>query len=280
MSESWSCIDNSVGEMDEGCGFRYRRSSGDGRPSRCLGRISLVNLGASSDRVRKSSGGTLGAVKLENDLAAVLSAWSDAVRFDLKDLKRAVVAGKASTMSVTSAVRISSLSSGPKWSSGWSNTQSSFGGEETSLSLRSGSDLRLMESGVLMLSQCDENDGSSKSNEGGIVASDSLDIDLDVANISFSCSILCKLPYSSSDSSTRPSSKSRGEPTTDDGVSESSCFHSWISSSIDIRLSTGAGLRRRAGILGIAVTASKAATAGGIESALCVEEARAGLPPF
>ena len=67
-------MDSSVGEIGAGCGFRYRRSSGEGRPSRCFGRISLVNFGDSNDRVRKSSGGTLGAVKFENDLAADLSA--------------------------------------------------------------------------------------------------------------------------------------------------------------------------------------------------------------
>jgi hypothetical protein len=45
------------------------------------------------DRVRKSSGGIMGAVRLENDLAADLSARSDAVRFDLKaDLRGGVEA--------------------------------------------------------------------------------------------------------------------------------------------------------------------------------------------
>lgn len=146
--------------------------------------------------------------------------------------------------------------------------QSSLGGEETILSLRSGNDLRLMESGVLILSQCEEYDGSSKSNDGGMVARDSLEIDLEVENESFSCSMLCRLPYSSSDSSTRPSSKSNGEPTKEDGTSVSSCFHSWINSSIDIRLSARAGLRRRWGIFGIDVTASSAATAGGMASGL------------
>lgn len=113
MSASCSCIDNSVGEIGAGCGFRYRRRAGDGRPSTIFGRISLVNLGASKDRVRKSSGGTLGAVKFEKDFAADLSAWSDAVRLDLNVLKRAVVAGRESITSATSVVMISSHSSGP-----------------------------------------------------------------------------------------------------------------------------------------------------------------------
>lgn len=36
------------------------------------------------ERVSRSSEGMLGAVKLEKDFAAVLSAWREAVRFDLK----------------------------------------------------------------------------------------------------------------------------------------------------------------------------------------------------
>lgn len=39
--------------------------------------------------------------------------------------------------------------------------QSSFGGDETTFSLRSGSDLRPIESGVLMLSQWEAYDGFS-----------------------------------------------------------------------------------------------------------------------
>jgi hypothetical protein len=40
--------------------------------------------------VRRSSGGTLGAVKFENDFAADLIAWSEAVKLDLNDLNLAV----------------------------------------------------------------------------------------------------------------------------------------------------------------------------------------------
>jgi hypothetical protein len=36
------------------------------------------------DRVRKSSGVTIGVVRVENDIAAVLRAFREAVRFDLK----------------------------------------------------------------------------------------------------------------------------------------------------------------------------------------------------
>jgi hypothetical protein len=72
-----------------------------------------VNLGDSSDRVRKSSGGTLGAVKLEKDLAADLSAWRDAVKFDLNDRNRSV-GGAGGAASLMSVVMTSSHSSGPK----------------------------------------------------------------------------------------------------------------------------------------------------------------------
>jgi hypothetical protein len=100
-------------------------------------------------------------------------------------------------------------------------------------------------------------------------------MDLDVRKEAFSCSMLITLLYSSSDSSTRPSSRSIGEPDSDGGVSESSCLHSCISSSMDILLSIVDLFRRRAGILGIAVTASKAATAGGSAFASWLYEERA-----
>lgn len=50
------------------------------------GRISggYFGEGESMERVRRSSGGMLGAAKLEKDFAAVLSAVREAVRFDLK----------------------------------------------------------------------------------------------------------------------------------------------------------------------------------------------------
>jgi hypothetical protein len=92
---------------------------------------------------------------------------------------------------------------------------------------------------------------------------ESLEIDLEVMKDAFSGSVLVTLLSSSSDSSIRPSSRSMGEPDSDDGISESSCFHSCISSSMEMVLSVVERCRRRAGILGMVVTASKAATAGG-----------------
>ena len=71
-----------------------------------------------------------------------------------------------------------------------------------------------------------------------------------------------------------------GDPDNEAGISRSSCFHSWISSSIDIFLSGVERLQRRGGGLGIAVIASKAATAGGSASGLWLLEERAVLPPF
>jgi len=72
-----------------------------------------VNLGDNNDRVRKSSGGTLGAVKFENDLAADLSAWSEAVKLDLNDLNRSFE-GIGVTSSLMSGMMMSSHSSVPK----------------------------------------------------------------------------------------------------------------------------------------------------------------------
>ena len=105
--------------------------------------------------------------------------------------------------------------------------QSSLGGDEMILSLRSGSDnVRRNESGVPGTSHWEAYEGLSKSREGGEVAMESLDTDLAMSSGSLSCSKLRKLPQSSSKSSTRPSRRSMGEPTTDEGASESSCFHS------------------------------------------------------
>lgn len=141
-SASCSCIDSSVGEMGAGCGFRYRRSSAEGVPVICFGRISLVNFGDNRDLVSRSSGGTLGAVKFENDFAADLSAWKDAVRLDLNDLNRSEETVGGVTTSGISIVSRSSQSSGWNCSNGWSKMQSSFGGDETILSRRSDNDLR------------------------------------------------------------------------------------------------------------------------------------------
>lgn len=138
--------------MGDGCGFKYRRNSAEGSPSTCLGRISLVKMGDSKARVRKSSGGILGAVKLEKDLAADLMACNDAVRFDLNDLNRSVDGGNNDAILAISDDLILSVSSASEWSNGWSATQSSVGGDEIILSLRSVTDVRRKESGVLRLS--------------------------------------------------------------------------------------------------------------------------------
>lgn len=159
--------------------------------------------------------------------------------------------------------------------------QSSFGGEDTTFSRRSDSDL-VYELGVLSSSHVEVKDGAFMSKDGGIVDRESLDMERVVTDCgkSFSCSSLTRLPYSSSDSSTRPRSRSNGEPTTDAGNSMSSCFHSWINSSMDIRLSIAEPFLRRCGIFGIAVTASRAATAGGMASGLWFFEECCGLPPL
>lgn len=84
----------------------------------CLGRISLVNFGDKSDLVRRSSGGTLGAVKFEKDFAADLSAWNDAVRLDLNDLNLSEETVGGVTTSGISMLAMSSHSSALKCNSG------------------------------------------------------------------------------------------------------------------------------------------------------------------
>lgn len=69
-------------------GFRYRLRAGVGVSSSRGGIRSSVNGTRGSmeiiDRVKKSSGVTIGVVNAENDRAADLSAFREAVRLDLK----------------------------------------------------------------------------------------------------------------------------------------------------------------------------------------------------
>lgn len=69
-------------------GFRYRRRAGVGVSSSRGGIRSSVNGTRGSiemiDRVKKSSGVTIGVVRAEKDRAADLRAFNEAVRFDLK----------------------------------------------------------------------------------------------------------------------------------------------------------------------------------------------------
>jgi len=68
-------------------GFKYRRRAGVGVSSNLGGIRSSVNGTRGSiemiDRVRKSSGVIIGAVRLESDFAADRSAFNEAVKFDL-----------------------------------------------------------------------------------------------------------------------------------------------------------------------------------------------------
>ncbi len=52
--------------------------AGVGTPCSGFGRISLVKRGERRGRVRRSSAGTLGAVKFEKDFAADFRAWREA----------------------------------------------------------------------------------------------------------------------------------------------------------------------------------------------------------
>jgi hypothetical protein len=83
----------------------YRRSAGSGTPAKVRGRISEAYRDEKSERVRKSSEGSDGAVKLEKAFAAERMAWKDAVRLDLKDdfevdlvaVERGVEGGRTAT---------------------------------------------------------------------------------------------------------------------------------------------------------------------------------------
>lgn len=136
--------------------------AGVGTPWNSFGRISLVKRGASRERVSRSSGGMEGAVKLEKDLAADLRAWKEAVRLDLKEDRAFVVAERVSWIRMTwtswSAMSMLLVLSAEKERSGWSWTQSSFGGEEMVFSLRE-------KEGVMGLLH-DTDDWSSNSREG------------------------------------------------------------------------------------------------------------------
>lgn len=115
-------------------GFKYLRRAGVGVSSSSGGMRSSVNGTRGSiemiERVRKSSGVIIGAVRLEKDLAAERSAFRDAVRFDLNaDLRtgspRSIVFGcdviprlfcdRSNTRKSSSSISISGEDNG--WSS-------------------------------------------------------------------------------------------------------------------------------------------------------------------
>jgi len=126
-------------------GFMYRRNAGSGTPDIVFGRISegylkLTVAGERMERVRRSSGGREGAVKLEKDFAAVLRARREAVRLDFRVDFGFVVGwervGKALGFQGVGSV-------GEVGRSGCSSQLiASLGGEETVFSFRSEGDLR------------------------------------------------------------------------------------------------------------------------------------------
>lgn len=121
----------------------YRRKAGSGTPSMSRGRISggyFADAGERIERVRRSSEGMDGAVKLENDFAAVRRARSEAVRLDLKVNFEGfgLGLGKDDRCGLKD-----SGSTGEVGRRGWSSRLiSSFGGEETVFSFRSRGDFR------------------------------------------------------------------------------------------------------------------------------------------
>jgi hypothetical protein len=126
------------------------------------------------------------------------------------------------------------------------------------------------------------NDGVS---DGAEEAIESLDTDRDDSRVtSFSSSSSANMLSSSSSSvsSAGSNNTSRGVLNPSDEGIPSSCLHSWMSSSIDIRLCRAAGRRRLIRLGGgIAVTANKAATAGGNAFESCFSLSfRPVLPPY
>ena len=97
-------------------GFRYRRRAGVGISSSRGGIRSSVNGTCGSieiiDLVRKSSGVTMGAVRVENDLAADANTRKEAVRLDLKaDLRGLSTSISSSCSGFVKALKSSSSNS-------------------------------------------------------------------------------------------------------------------------------------------------------------------------
>lgn len=106
------------------------------------------------ERVRKSSAGMEGAVKLEKDLAADLSASRDAVKLDLKvDVRvdgedRREVGRLGTGVDSVGDVSLSSSSDLGKCNRGWSSSQDCDSGDKNDFALRSNSLALLIPSGV------------------------------------------------------------------------------------------------------------------------------------
>lgn len=165
-----------------------------------------------------SSDGILGAVKFEKDLAADLSAFSDAVRLDLNvDLGLMV---RPCRSRVISGITVTTESDRDTGRSGWSS-HSSTGGDETIFSLlglslrerRLPKDGREASDGALMVDMV-----LSAASSDGVDAIESLDTERDdMKPTSFSSSISCKLAASSLSPSSAGSSRiSNGDRPSDD----------------------------------------------------------------
>ena len=142
---------------------------------------------------------------------------------------------------------------------GWSTPQSSVSIKQKLFSLRGVTSLEpwlRIDSGVAGL-PTDMTDRSSASSDGRESHEDDLEYE----------------DRSSAESSVDSSNKPNDAPLLKLGLKEESFLHSWTSSSMDICLELWRLLRCRLDCVrlggGIAVTASKAATAGGRESARC-----------
>jgi len=171
----------------------------------------------------RSSGGILGAVKLEKDLAADLRAWRLAVRFDLR-VERGLGGGCLSGKELGSGRILSRGSSDTTAgdSRGWS-MHSSTGGEMASFSLRSQPARRFSDGGVDgLLKEHTERSSFAKEGTEGI---ESLETDLDDMQ-SRSPSVSTSKALSLSDSSGFSSRTSSGARLGLNGIGPSSRLHS------------------------------------------------------
>jgi hypothetical protein len=228
-------------------------------PDRGRGRISEAYLLEKSERVRKSSDGREGAVKLEKAFAAERSAASEAVRLDLSELFCfCVERGVATGVRVGVDHKVVAVGTSR---SGWSG-HSSAGGEET---LRWERDMRRTDVGVSGSEKVGDRIGSMSNSREGVDMMESLEIERD-GNDKGLFSRLEPSRTWSDEASDGSRSKSRGEPFPVEYETLASFFHSSRRCSMDIRFGndrTGIDFKERFFGGGIDVTAKRLATDAG-----------------
>ena len=255
-------------------GFRYRRRAGVGVSSSLGGIRSSANGTGGSidtiDRVRKSSGMIIGLVRLENDLAANLRAFKEAVKLDLNADFRLGISSSTSVswpslscaFSKTLKSNSSKSISDPDLDRGWSCAALSPGGDESENNLRVGKDL-LPRDGVMSELRDSDDPLIELLSKDGI---DSLDMVLVDASEALPACISRRSSWSNSSGGVRRTSIGLLPKAMLNSFSETSLW-----SIIDSTVNLGAApLRFRTLLLnlcgGMFVIARSAATEGGIAS--------------